>query len=295
VICAGSAVLDRVFRVDAFAEPPAKIAAVSLEEGGGGCAAGAAIAIARLGGAAVLWTRVGADDAGALVLRELSGEGVEVSNARVLEGVRTPRAAVIVDRRGERLIVSHVDERLHAGAEGLPLEQIAGARAVLVDVRWPAAALAVLERAKREGVRRIVDVDLGPQARIEEIAALASDAIFSAPALAEFAATEDRERGLRAAARLGAPVVGVTAGEQGAWWLEAGVLHHQPAHPVRSLDTTGAGDVFHGAYALAVAEGRSVAQAMRFASVAAALKCTRAGGGRGCPARAEVESRLAGD
>jgi sulfofructose kinase len=284
-----------VFRVDAFAEPPAKIAASSLEEAGGGCAASAAVAVARLGGEAVLWTRVGGDDAGALVLRELAAEGVDVSGSTTYAECRTPTAAVIVDRRGERLIVSHVDARLPSHAEGLPLEDIARAGAVLVDIRWPEAAVAVLARAKREGVRSVVDVDLGPQARIGEIVSLAGEAIFSAPALARLAGTENPEAGLRAAARLGARVVGVTAGEKGAWWLDAGVLRHQPAHAVRALDTTGAGDVFHGAYALAIAEGSSVARAMRFAAIAAALKCARGDGRRGCPRRAEVESLLTGD
>jgi sulfofructose kinase len=288
-------VLDRVYRVDAFAEPPAKIAASSLQEAGGGCAAIASVTIARLGGAAALWARVGGDDAGALVLRELSAEGVDVSGARTHAGCRTPSAAVIVDRWGERLIVSHVDLRLPSGSDWLPLEEIARASAVLVDIRWPEAALAVLARARREDVRGVVDVDLGPQARIEEIVSLASDAIFSAPALARLAGTRDVEAGLRAASRLGARLVGVTGGEKGVWWLEAGLIHHQPAHSVEAVDTTGAGDVFHGAYALAVAEGRPVAQAMRFASVAAALKCARTGGHRGCPARAEVEAILAGD
>jgi sulfofructose kinase len=243
----------------------------------------------------VLWARVGGDDEGARVLRELASEGVDVSGSRTYAECRTPTAAVIVDRRGERLIVSHVDARLPSRADGLPLQDIAHAGAVLVDVRWPEAAVAVLERAKREGVRSVVDVDLGPQARIEEIISLASDAIFSAPSLARLAGTADVEAGLRAASRLGATVVGVTEGESGAWWLEAGALRRQPAHAVKAVDTTGAGDVFHGAYALAIAEGSSVARAMRLASVAAALKCARGGGRRGCPARAEVDSILAGD
>jgi sulfofructose kinase len=242
----------------------------------------------------VLWTRVGGDDAGAVMLRELASEGVDVSAAIVHPGCRTPSAAVIVDGRGERLIVSFVDPRLPSHAGALPLDEVGSCGAVLADIRWPEAALAVLGRAKRENVRGVVDVDLGPQARIEEIVSMASDAIFSAPALARLAGTGDPEAGLRAVARLGAAVVGVTAGEKGAWWLDRGTIRHQPAHAVTAIDTTGAGDVFHGAYALAIAGGAPVAQAMRFASVAAALKCARGAGRRGCPARAEVESVLAG-
>ncbi|HEX4986530.1 MAG TPA: PfkB family carbohydrate kinase, partial [Burkholderiales bacterium] len=87
----------------------------------------------------------------------------------------------------------------------------------------------------------------------------------------------------------------VTRGEAGVTWVEArtgGRLHRCPAFAVQAVDTLAAGDVFHGAYALALAEGRAVAQAMRFAAAAAAIKCSRPGGRSGAPARDEVEALL---
>src|SRR5205085_12137747 len=88
--------------------------------------------------------------------------------------------------------------------------------------------------------------------------------------------------------RVRGPYVGITIGPRGYMWLEDGSLKHAPGHRVDAIDTLGAGDVFHGAYALAIAEGRPVAEAAGFANAAAALKCTRASGRRGIPTRAEV-------
>jgi sulfofructose kinase len=80
----------------------------------------------------------------------------------------------------------------------------------------------------------------------------------------------------------------VTCGEAGSWWLTNDGPLHVPAPEVEAVDTLGAGDVFHGAYALAISEGRDIGSAARFATLAAAIKCTRSGGRAGSPTRAEV-------
>ena len=93
--------------------------------------------------------------------------------------------------------------------------------------------------------------------------------------------------------RVPGAVLGVTAGPEGFHWLDDAGLHHLPAPRVAAVDTLGAGDVFHGAYALALAEGAAVAAAARFAVAAASAKCTRPGGRAGVPSRAEVAALLA--
>jgi sugar/nucleoside kinase (ribokinase family) len=85
----------------------------------------------------------------------------------------------------------------------------------------------------------------------------------------------------------------VTAGAEGSSWIADGAASHVPAPAVVAVDTLAAGDVFHGAYALALAEGRAIRDAARFASCAAAIKCSRPGGRDGAPTRAEVDARLA--
>jgi sulfofructose kinase len=84
-------------------------------------------------------------------------------------------------------------------------------------------------------------------------------------------------------ARFGCRVVAVTRGHDGVSWIENGGLHRQPAYPVDAVDTTGAGDVFHGAYAFALGAGLATGDAVRFAAATAALKCLHAGGRAGIP------------
>ena len=103
-----------------------------------------------------------------------------------------------------------------------------------------------------------------------------------------------RIKALKKVRALGCRVAAVTLGAQGTLWLDDAGVHRQAAFAVKAVDTTGAGDVFHGAYTLAIGEGQTVTQAMRFASAVAALKCTRRGGRAGIPSRAEVDLFLAG-
>jgi sugar/nucleoside kinase (ribokinase family) len=84
----------------------------------------------------------------------------------------------------------------------------------------------------------------------------------------------------------------VTNGPEDILWLEQGILRRMPAFVVTAIDTLGAGDVFHAAFTVALAEGRDAVAAMRFGAAAAAIKCTRFGGISGAPRRAEVDAFL---
>ena len=84
----------------------------------------------------------------------------------------------------------------------------------------------------------------------------------------------------------------ITDGPNGIYWLERGALRHLPAFKVKAIDSLAAGDAFHGAFTLGLAQGRDLQDVMRFASATAALKCTHFGGASGAPRRAEVEEFL---
>ena len=105
-------------------------------------------------------------------------------------------------------------------------------------------------------------------------------------------ATRIRTRGLRRARELSPAWLAVTSSAEGVYWLDGDRVRHEPAFAVETVDTLGAGDIFHAAFALALAEGRDERAALRFANAAAALKCTRPGGGAGAPRRHEVETFL---
>lgn len=296
VICVGHAALDRVFTVDAWPSVSAKVPASRYEESGGGMAANAAVSIARLGGGAVLWGPLGADSIADIIRAQLQAEGVGVDVLRPFTGRTSSTSAVILDARGERLVIGYRGTALQAPADWLPLEQIGSAGAVLADVRWPQGAAAALAAARAAGVPTVLDAE---EATAEILAALtgcAEHTIFSERGLAVFA-PGDAAGGLRKALTLGARVAAVTQGAAGVMWVRAdspGEVQRQPGFAVAAIDTLGAGDVFHGAYTLVIAGGNSVRDAMRFACAAAAIKCTRPGGRSGAPSLAEVEALLEG-
>jgi sulfofructose kinase len=164
---------------------------------------------------------------------------------------------------------------------------------VLCDVRWPKASQVVLQTARDQGVTTVLDADLTSDDAVERLIGFADYSIFSAPALERLSGTPDFTAGLRIAQERTSGIVGVTLGEDGFAWLDEGDLHACPAFRVATVDTLAAGDVFHGAFALAIGEGLATADAGRLASAAAALKCTRWGGRAGIPNRTEVEQFLA--
>lgn len=289
VQCLGAATLDTVLRVPAI-PPHGKVLADACVVFGAGMASAAAASIARLGGRAGIWARVGDDDAGARWLRDLAGEGVDVSKVRVEPGRRTAISTIIVDAAGERLIVPFYDPELSRDPAWLPLESLKTAGAVLVDTRWPQGAAVALDAARAAGVPAVLDADVADPAVLRDLVGRADHVVCSEPGLALL----EPIGGLEAlAARLpGATVVAVTLGADGVQWIADGALHRQAGFRVAAVDTLSAGDVFHGAYALAIAERRTVADAMRFAAAAAAVKVTRFGGRLGAPTRTEVSDFL---
>jgi sulfofructose kinase len=294
IICVGHAALDRVYRIDTFPPAPTKVRALEHIESGGGMAANASAAIARLGGSVELWSRVGDDDAGVKIRRGLKIAGVDARYVQAFEEGRSSTSAIVVDGHGERLIVGARDINMPSDTSWLPLERVEGAAAVLGDLRWLEGLRAVFGRAREVGVTTVLDADLGAREALPEILTLADYAIFSEPALREFHPGGDIPARLARALKLGPRHAGVTLGAKGYQWVDGDGAGACPGYPVEVVDTTGAGDAFHGAFTLALAEGRPAADCARFACAAAALKCTRLGSRVGLPTREEVEAVVAG-
>ena len=121
----------------------------------------------------------------------------------------------------------------------------------------------------------------------------ATHVLFSKPALKEFAAGKSTEKALNYAVKLNRGWVGVTEGPGGTSWLDKGSLRHFPAFEVKTVDTLGAGDVFHGIFALGLAEGNSEENSIYFASAAAAIHCSRPSSSRkSIPNRDEIKNFL---
>jgi sulfofructose kinase len=120
----------------------------------------------------------------------------------------------------------------------------------------------------------------------------ATHVLFSQPALKEFAAGKSTEKALNYAVELNRGWVGVTEGSGGTSWLDKGSLRHSPAFEVKTVDTLGAGDVFHGIFALGLAKGNTEEDSIYEASAAAAIHCSRSGGRKSIPDREEINSFL---
>jgi len=292
VACVGIAVLDLVFRVDALPRAPGKHRAQARREVGGGVAATAAAAIERLGGRARFLGAVGDDATGARIVEDLARRGVDVEGVRRVAGRESPLSLVLVDASGERLIVNHASADLFERAAPLTPGEIGDVDAVLADMRWPGGAIPALEEARRRGRTALLDCDHDPSGRTALLAS-ASHVVFSLPTLARFTGAENASDALRRARAHTDAWLAATDGANGVYWLEDGRLRHLPAFRVEAVDTLGAGDVFHGALALALAEARPLEEALRWASAAAALKCARFGGRDGIPERSEVDALAA--
>lgn len=285
VACVGIATLDVVFAVGSAPSAPGKYRARERREVGGGVAANAAVTVARLGGEASLLSCVGDDRVGDQVVAGLAAEAVAIAGVRRVPGAASPLSFVLVDDRGERTVVNHASAHLFAG--GTTPAEVAGAGAVLADMRWPEGAAPALAAARSAGVPAVLDCDHDP-AGAEQLLKVATHVVFAAETLGAFVGCVDPYEALRRARSHTEGWVAATAGATGVFWLDGDDERHTPAFPVAAVDTLGAGDVFHGAFALRLAEGAALEPALRFAAAAAALKCTRFGGRAGIPTRAEV-------
>lgn len=284
--------LDTIYSVAEIPVTPVKVLATGYTECGGGMAANAAVAAARLGARVEYWGRVGDDPLGQRIVDELDAEGVGVDHVRRVPHCASPCAAILVDPRGERLICAYNDPRLDRDATWLPLERVDAVDAVLADTRWPEGAAALLDQARARGKVAVLDGEIGPVPDLLALMPRATHVVFSASGLAAACPGNGPGASLRRAAALTPAFVGVTLGADGFLWLAGDVEYRVPALEIVAVDTLAAGDVWHAAFTLALAERQAIDVAARFANVAAALKCARMGGRRGTPTRAEVAERL---
>jgi sulfofructose kinase len=290
IIAVGHAALDYVYRIDKIPSSATKLRATDHVTSGGGMAANAAATIARLGGHVSLWARVGDDAPGGIIRHQLRTAGVGTSHVRAIDGASSATAAVIVDKRGERLVVSEDDHEFPLAADWLPIAHVETADVVLSDLTWLEGTVAAFRAARDHGVPTVLDIDLNSGQLLDKVIGLADYAIFSAPAFKQFTHGGSDEQRLSHLVQSGIRHAGVTRGADGYLWAARnGEKGLQPAFPIEVVDTTGAGDAFHGAFAWCVSEGAGDAECARFASAVAALSCTGLGARGKLPTKDEVE------
>ena len=296
ILCTGIIVLDEVFRVDEFPQADGKVEAKDFFIVNGGCAANAAVAIARLGGRAALAGPLGgpagADPNGDRVLAALNRENVDTAGCYRVNGLATALSAIFVNARGDRTIVTYRDQRVAAVVPDDAEKLATSADLVLADNRYPDFARPICQAARRRGVPVVLDGDK-PTKEDDALFRVASHVVFSSECLKATTGSNDLGEGLKRIASHTRAFLAVSNGPDDILFLEGGSIRHVPVFAVRAVDTLGAGDALHGGFALALAEGRREAEALRFGAAVAGIKCTRVGGSAGTPKRAEVERFLA--
>ena len=262
---------------------------------GGGPAATATVAAARLGVSAAFIGTVGDDEPGKWILRDFAAENVSTRGLVVRHGMTSPIAYCWIDApTGQRSVAWTRGTLSELKPEEVDMELVRHAKLLHIDGHNPAGALAACREAKKSGV--IVNFDAGTlRDGVPELLPYVDILIASEKFARQYSGQDDLEKALFKLETVGATVTGVTMGDRGSMVLDNGKILHVPAFKIKPVDTTGAGDVYHAAFGVRYLETRDLAECMRFASAVSALKCLKLGGRAGIPTRAEVEKFLKGN
>ena len=281
VLCVGMGFLDTRLCVERFPPKQRRENASRRYDALGGPATVGAVAVVRLGGSASFWGRRGNDPAGDRIAALLAEHGVDIEGYRAFPGT-SPTCEVFIRPDGERFLFPYLGEGLPTDANWIPDGAIDRADAILIDGRWPEGGLRAARRAAARGIPVVHDFDQD-RPEIWEIARNSTHVIADEDLAIAHGGVDALLEMVEGHGVWGA----VTLGERGVAWSGGRV----PSFPVSVQDSTGAGDVFHGAFALAMAQGRTETEAMRFGCAAGALHCKF---GR-VPALDEVKSLLQED
>jgi sugar/nucleoside kinase (ribokinase family) len=294
ILCAGGAVQDIVMRVEQFPKPGGKVQASEFLIITGGQSGNAAVAIARLGAdTRYAGALGGTDDKTANeIVAALEKEGIDCSGAVRVPGARSSVSTIMLDAEGEKMIATRRDSGLSGAGPADPDALVRDVDAVLIDNRYENFSAPICAAAAKRNIPRVVDLDK-PTTPDDALLAASTHVISSADALIGTTGINELPAALAILGQHLKGFVAVTDGPKGVYWLDQGQVRHMPAFKVKAIDTLGAGDTFHGAFTFRLIERGDVVEAMRFASAAAAIKCTRFGGLTGAASLAEVEAFLA--
>ena len=280
----GASAIDEILYVDRFLEA-GKGRVLRRERAHGGNVATALVAAATLGGRAGFVGWLGDQPASLASAAELERHGVDTASAPRRWDASPIRSTIIVGPNGDRFI-AYEDDVPQGTSETLADEVLAQAPVLLVDA-YATRSASVVARARQLGLAVVADIEWSTGAATDRLMDLCDHLVLPFDFARSCTGKSDAAEVLSALWSETRSAVVVTDGERGAVVRQRGdpVLWHVPAHAVTPIDTTGAGDCFHGAYALALAEGGSPLDCVVFATAASAVSITGSGGRSALPRR----------
>jgi sulfofructose kinase len=288
VLCVGHASYDLVFSVPRHPLADEKITADAFLACGGGPAANAAVIVARLGFRSAFAGYLGDDPYGESHALEFLREGVD-TRCLVRGTQPTPLSCVLVKPDGTRALVNYKGTSRHLPQHAIDFSGI-HPKLVLFDGHEPQVSVPLAERARAKGVPLVLDAGSlheGTQALMARVDYLVASEKFAR----QWLQGSDEEEALARLAEL-SPAVVITLGERGLIWRKDGMRGALPAFPVQAVDSTGAGDAFHGAFAAGIVANLPWDELLRYASAAGAFCCQHSGARNGLPTQKETQSFL---
>ena len=288
--------VDHLLVVPEFPHSDTKARLIEHKQGAGGQTASAIVALQRLGMRTTYAGRFGSDAEGRFGLQSLKDEGVDVEFAEVIEGARTQVGYIIIEaQRGERTVIWNRDERLAYSTDDAPTEFAGRARVIHLDSHDPLACARMAQAARTAGTIVSADID-NVYEGLAELLPLIDVLISSKELPLLLTGISDPHAALtEIKSRYGCALVGLTKGGRGATVLCEGEFLETPAFQVPGgcVDTTGAGDAFHGGFLYAMLQGEEIETSMKIGCAVAALGCRVLGARSGLPTRAELDAFLA--
>lgn len=291
VLCTGHAAFDITMTAPHHPGADEKMLANALVLGGGGPAANAAVQVARLGGQSAFCGYLGKDIFGDAHLAELATEGVDTR--LVQRGTHpTPLSQILAKPDGSRSVVNYKGDTRWVPEELVDMRRVGALapKVLLFDGHEPLVSARLCQWAQQHGLPTVLDA--GSLHRgTRELAGQVDYLVASEKFARQYCSLDDPRSCLAPLAAVAGTVV-ITLGERGLIWQQGSGHGELAAFPVAAVDSTGAGDAFHGAFALAVARGMAWEDTLRLASAAGALTCIRPGARAALPDAAAVQSLL---